>query len=231
MLSDNKRKFGLNASAIKYLACLFMLLDHIGMLLLPDCLALRGVGRLAFPLFAFMIANGYRHTSAPRRYLLRLILFAVGFQWLCSRIVAPGTLNIFATLALGLAAIWLADILLRQISHPVWARLSALLTTALIALLAQLIHCDYGWYGIALIFSSWLFFNGHSRLSLAWLLLTAAYSWDLGWPFGGLQMMALLALPLIYIYNGARGNSPRWFFYVFYPAHLFLLYAIGLWLF
>lgn len=231
MPNDQKRSRGLNASAIKYLACLFMLLDHIGMMLLPECLALRGVGRLAFPLFAFMIANGYRHTADPRRYLLRLILFAVGFQWLYSRIVVPGTLNIFATLALGLAAVWLADILLHKISHPGWARLSALLTTALAALLAQLIHCDYGWYGVALIFASWLFFTSFSRLACAWLLLTAAYSWGLGWPFGGLQMLALLALPLVYGYNGERGNSPRWFFYIFYPAHLLLLHLIWLGLF
>ena len=74
-------KCGLSATALKYLACLFMLIDHIGLLLFPQIVVLRDIGRLAFPLFAFMLANGYRHTSNYWHYLLRLSLFAAGFQW------------------------------------------------------------------------------------------------------------------------------------------------------
>jgi hypothetical protein len=232
MISEQlSSRFGINASAIKYLACLFMLIDHIGLLLLPELLALRGIGRLAFPLFAFMIANGYQHTANPRRYLVRLVLFAMGFQWFFSQIVASGLLNIFATLALGLSAIWLADTLRSKIADRVLGQLLGVLCALLIACLAQLIHCDYGWYGVGLIFTSWLFFTSISRLSLAWLLLNLAYAWSIGWPYGAIQMLALLTLPLIYFYNGKRGNSPRWFFYVFYPAHLILLHLIRLWLF
>ena len=108
---------GLNASALKYLACLFMLIDHIGFFLFPQYLIFRCIGRLVFPIFAFMISNGFSHTSDTKKYFIRLALFAVGFQWFYSQMLQTNSLNIFATLALGLAAIWFADFLKKRITN------------------------------------------------------------------------------------------------------------------
>ena len=222
-------KWGLSASALKYLACLLMLIDHMGLLLWPQCIVLRDIGRLSFPIFAFMLANGYRHTSNYWKYLLRLVLFAIGFQWFYALIVNPDTLNIFATLALGLLAIGAGD-QLRQRLQGAAGEVACLLVGVLFCLIGCFLCVDYFWYGIALIYTAWLFFDKLSAMAIAWMLLTFAYAWPIDWHQGS-QIFAILALIPIFLYNGQRGHSNRWFFYLFYCAHLLVLYLVQVWLF
>ena len=229
-MPDLTRGKGLNASGLKYLACLFMLIDHIGVLLLPQYIILRCIGRLAFPIFAFMIANGYVHTSNPKRYLLRLALFAGGVQWFYAQILSVQTINIFATLALGLAAIWLADVLQKRLANRIVSVCGGIVVAAFICVIGEVINVDYGWYGVALIYTAWLFFRHPAGMLLAWGAVNAAFVWIMGLGMI-LQSLSLLALIPISFYNGERGKSSRWFFYIFYPAHLIALYLIRIWLF
>lgn len=219
---------GFSAAALKYLACALMLIDHIGALLLPQYFWLRYLGRLAFPIFAFMLVNGYRYTSSPGKYLLRLSLFALGFQWFFAKIFATNMLSIFATLALGLAAIWLADTLRKKCGRCGW--IAAVAVGIAAAALGYALNVDYSWYGIALIFAVWLFYERFALLSLSWLLINLAYSWIMFGHTISIQALSLLALPLLYLYNEQPGRGNKWFFYIFYCAHLVILHLIKIYL-
>ena len=147
----------MSAFAIRMLAILCMLIDHVGFLVLssasPWYLPCRAVGRLAFPLFAFLIANGYRHTRQPWMYALRLFTLALvsepifdfafsGKWWDLS------SQNIFFTLALGLLGLLLFDLCRRRLPNGTLFGLCACIVAVLAA---DLLHADYGAVGVGLI--------------------------------------------------------------------------------
>ena len=196
---------------LKLLAMLAMTADHIGAVFFPEIPLLRWIGRLAMPVLCFFIGEGLRHTRSPRRYLLRLTGFALlselpfdlafygGIEW--------GHQNVYFTLALGLVALWAIQ------SRGMEGWLLAL--TA--ALAAELLGCDYGMYGVLLILLLDRFHRARSEQLAAAALLNLAF-------FGlQTQTLSLIALPLLWLYNGKRGRDDRWLFYLYYPAHLCVL--------
>jgi len=219
------KRNGLSACGLKYLACAAMLIDHIGVLLLPQITALRFVGRLAFPIFAFLIANGFKHSSSVSKYLLRLIIFAALFQWPYQLIMGTFGLNILFTLSTGLLAVIAMNKAEQHIANSPLAFCCCILICAAAAAIAQLTAMDYGWYGIAVICASWIFFGNFPLMALSWLGLTCAYMFIIGPQY---QLLALLALIPIKFYDGSRGKGGRWFFYGFYIGHLLLLYLLQL---
>lgn len=196
---------------LKLLAMLAMTADHIGAVFFPEIPLLRWIGRLAMPVLCFFIGEGLRHTRSPRRYLLRLTGFALlselpfdlafygGIEW--------GHQNAYFTLALGLLALWTIQ------SRGMEGWLLAL--TA--ALAAELLGCDYGMYGVLLILLLDRFHRARSEQLAAAALLNLAF-------FGlQTQTLSLIALPLLWLYNGKRGRDDRRLFYLYYPAHLCVL--------
>ena len=196
---------------LKLLAMLAMTADHIGAVFFPEIPLLRWIGRLAMPVLCFFIGEGLRHTRSPRRYLLRLTGFALlselpfdlafygGIKW--------GHQNVYFTLALGLLALWAIQ------SRGMEGWLLAL--TA--ALAAELLGCDYGMYGVLLILLLDRFHSARSEQLAAAALLNLAF-------FGlQTQTLSLIALPLLWLYNGKRGRDDRRLFYLYYPAHLCVL--------
>ncbi len=196
---------------LKLLAMLAMTADHIGAVFFPEIPLLRWIGRLAMPVLCFFIGEGLRHTRSPRRYLLRLTGFALlselpfdlafygGIEW--------GHQNAYFTLALGLLALWAIQ------SRGMEGWLLAL--TA--ALAAELLGCDYGMYGVLLILLLDRFHRARSEQLAAAALLNLAF-------FGlQTQTLSLIALPLLWLYNGKRGRADRRLFYLYYPAHLCVL--------
>lgn len=196
---------------LKLLAMLVMTADHIGAVFFPEIPLLRWIGRLAMPVLCFFIGEGLRHTRSPRRYLLRLTGFALlselpfdlafygGIEW--------GHQNVYFTLALGLLALWAIQ------SRGMEGWLLAL--TA--ALAAELLGCDYGMYGVLLILLLDRFHHAHSEQLAGTALLNLAF-------FGlQTQTLSLIALPLLWLYNGKRGRDDRRLFYLYYPAHLCVL--------
>lgn len=196
---------------LKLLAILAMTADHIGAVFFPEIPLLRWIGRLAMPVLCFFIGEGLRHTRSPRRYLLRLTGFALlselpfdlafygGIEW--------GHQNAYFTLALGLLALWAIQ------SRGMEGWLLAL--TA--ALAAELLGCDYGMYGVLLILLLDRFHRARSEQLAAAALLNLAF-------FGlQTQTLSLIALPLLWLYNGKRGRDDRRLFYLYYPAHLCVL--------
>lgn len=196
---------------LKRLAMLAMTADHIGAVFFPEIPLLRWIGRLAMPVLCFFIGEGLRHTRSPRRYLLRLTGFALlselpfdlafygGIEW--------GHQNVYFTLALGLLALWAIQ------SRGMEGWLLAL--TA--ALAAELLGCDYGMYGVLLILLLDRFHRARSEQLAGAALLNLAF-------FGlQTQTLSLIALPLLWLYNGKRGRDDRRLFYLYYPAHLCVL--------
>ena len=196
---------------LKLLAMLAMTADHIGAVFFPEIPLLRWIGRLAMPVLCFFIGEGLRHTRSPRRYLLRLTGFALlselpfdlafygGIEW--------GHQNVYFTLALGLLALWAIQ------SRGMEGCLLAL--TA--ALAAELLGCDYGMYGVLLILLLDRFHSARSEQLAGAALLNLAF-------FGlQTQTLSLIALPLLWLYNGKRGRDDRRLFYLYYPAHLCVL--------
>ncbi|MCR4962300.1 MAG: conjugal transfer protein TraX [Firmicutes bacterium] len=219
------RNKGLSANGLKALACLFMFIDHWGMLICPQITALRHIGRLAFPIFAYMIGQGYMHTHDRFAYALRLALFAILYQYPYQICASSRDFNIFGELCLGLLAIALYEKCLSKNKLALaWAAVAGL------ALLGEAASFQYGFYGIALIFSGWYFAASFDKLCLAWLCLHLPFFLTAEAESVN-QGLALLALPLLFLYNGSRGRGSKWWFYGFFCLHLPLLKLLALYVF
>ena len=234
-----ENRFGLSGTALKMIAVITMLIDHIGAVIVqrtqmfeqfasPEWLwlnqsyeMLRDVGRLAFPIFCFLLVEGFLHTRNEKKYLIRMVLFAL-ISEIPFNLALTGNLmdrrfqNVYWELSLGLVVLMLMR----------WAekgRLPALLSfiykvsvTVAAMLLAELLCFDYGLYGILSIAILYLFRS--NRLSQA-LAGGVSFSWELPAP------VAFLAVAC---YNGKRGRGLKYPFYIFYPAHLLILYGIAI---
>jgi len=134
---------------LKIIAVTSMLLDHIGYA--TGSYVLRCIGRLAFPIFAFLIGNGFRHTTSPFRYLGRLLLLAlvsqIPFTLFLYDTPQPEKLNIFFTLSFGLALIWA----LERSNSPGKQLLCLLAAVVLCLWIERFIPMDYGLRGVLLI--------------------------------------------------------------------------------
>jgi len=216
----------LSARQIKLIACVSMMFSHIGFIFWLESPWWQILGRIAFPLFAFMIANGARHSSNAWKYLARLLIFAVLIQYPYSIFLANKYLNICFTLGLGLAAI-----MVWQSNLQLPLRLAAVLAACLVA---ELLNAEYGWYGIMMMFCAHLFFTDWRKLSASWTILNVPHLMALAdallasRPYLPVQGMCLLALPFVLLYNGQRGGGSRWEFYAFYIGHLAFLYGLRL---
>lgn len=214
----------MNRFQLKLFAILTMLVDHVGAVLFPQYLAFRVIGRLAFPIFMYLIAQGLIYTSSVGAYLGRLFAFAliseIPFDLAFHRVVFyPGSQNVFFTLFLGLAAI--AVLKRYWEAHPV----PAFLFAAAMAVLAELMRTDYGWFGVAGIVVFYCFRNARGAGIAVFSLVLIAFSLISG---STLELFALFSGVVLYFYDSTKKGRWNWkyFFYVFYPAHLLLLYFI-----
>ena len=231
----------MNSFQLKLLASLCMLLDHVGVVFFEERLsaagyellgnmllntplagisllytALRLIGRLAFPIYAYQLTEGTQHTRSPGHYMLRLGLLGL-LSELPFDLALSGSQftwqnqNIFWTLLLGAAAIFA----FQHTTQPAWLRWAWPVAAAAAT---ELLRTDYGWYGILIIVLFYLTRQDKQKRA-AWLVVPLA-----------LQMTAPLALLPINRANGQKGPDPKWAFYLFYPAHLLALYAMKVWL-
>ena len=237
-----KTRFGLNSTALRLLAILFMLLDHLWATVVPGNLWMTCVGRLAFPIFAFQLCEGYRHTGDFRRYCLRLLLFALLSEipfnlFYAGSVLFPFHQNVMFTLLLGLLAIRQADMLRREQG----IKRKSLCCLALLAVLAGgvLLLPDYGLRGVMTVLCFFVF-REHRLFQLAAMAALNIFAFKgqtipvslfgLAYDFP-IQGFALLALPLIWLCNGEKGpggRGLRLFWYIFYPLHMLALYFIQL---
>lgn len=231
-----ERSRGLDGGALKCIAAALMLTDHVGAILLPEVLALRCVGRLAFPIFAFFIAEGYAHTRDFGRYFRRLAILAVvseiPFNLENGAVFDLTRQNVLWTFCLALLTLRGLEALGRERGFGRWAGCGLVLAAGFAA--GELLRTDYGGWGVVTVALLYLCRDG--KYAKLWLLLAMAAVNGLGMGsltmpvFGGempIQIFAVAALPVIWLYNGQAGpKGLRRAFYVFYPAHLLVLEGI-----
>ena len=182
----------MSALALRIIACVCMLLDHIGYCFAgryPLLEPLRWIGRIAFPLYVFLIVNGFRHTSDRLRYALRLFLFAllsqVPFALMFHHGDIFGKLNVFFTLLIALLVVWATDELRNRRRTKYLAFLPAVLVFALYYF--GWLSSDYGARGILLAMVFYLF-EGKIILLFFGMLLSIYYTYPISLGFGLLNM-------------------------------------------
>ena len=221
----------MSSFGMKMLALLTMLCDHFGYALFSQITILRVIGRMAMPLFAFLLGEGFLHTSDKKKYLFRMVLFALlseaPFDLLFyGTLVSLQGQNVFFTLSLGLIALWSYEFFAIQQRRVE----PGLLAVGACALASELLRADYGMVGVLMVFLLYVcrekwHRTGLLALSVALQMLRVGVVYGRDW--GMLQGFALLAALPIFLYNGTQGRRRwKWFFYLFYPIHLLLLYFL-----
>ena len=216
----------MSATALKLFALIVMTIDHIGMILLPQFTILRIIGRLAFPIFAYMVAEGCHYTRDKKLYFGRMAALGIAVQIIYFAAIRDLTMCIFISFALAIPLIY-------ALHSNKSARSMLLLSAAAFAavvfvtlLLPELVpgfNVDYGFWGVMLPVLISLGYDRRQRLILAALSM-AAVSLSLG----GIQWWSLLSLIPLAMYNGTRGRHPmKSLFYLYYPLHLAALYGIS----
>ena len=228
----------LNGFHLKLIAVCTMLIDHMGYTLFPGVMWLRCIGRVAFPVFCFLIAEGCVHTHDRKKYALRLLVFAllseIPFNLMTGRAVwNPYDQNVLWTLLLGAAVCWIMDGVLKRRTAPAFVLTGAAMVAAF--WLLEVFCTDYGGWGMLLV----AMFYGVRRAPYGQAAKMAAQAVGLAFfcigVMGGvtIELWALTALVPIWLYNGQRGFSHKavqYGFYAFYPLHILILSLIALYL-
>ena len=240
-MQEHPRHFALSASMLRILALLFMLLDHMWATVIPGNNWMTYAGRLAFPIFAFQLVEGFHHTSDRKKYAKRLLILAliseIPFDLMyISSPLFPFHQNTVFTLLLGLWVISALDSARTVKTKPAAARAGSVILV--VYLLSVLGFVDYGWKGVATVIIFYLFHEGRFAKfgQLAALLILNIFLFE-GQTiplFGGAyelptQAFSLLALIPIWLYDGRKGFGGKKFqfiAYLFYPVHLFALHLI-----
>ncbi|PXV95423.1 TraX protein [Lachnotalea glycerini] len=221
------KKKQLSGSSLKVIAIITMLIDHIGAGILenlPGCLesqsslhytyyVFRYIGRIAFPIFCFLLVEGYLHTSNVKKYAIRLFIFAIiseiPFDLAFYHTVFITThQNVFFTLLIGL-------ITLVAIDHFNCSSLLRLVCMFAGFYVSYILNTDYAGFGVVFIV---LLYMLHDNIKLRNFVCSLAIAWEITAP---------IAFIPITLYNGERGLKMKYFFYLFYPVHLLLIYAIS----
>ncbi len=251
---------GLNSNTLKIIAIICMLIDHVGAFIMPSLMsalgveyyvslagvteAMRFIGRFAFPLFCFLLVEGFKHTKNIKRYIIMMALFAliseIPFDLVTKGVVLETSgQNVFFTLTLGLLCL----LSLEKIRLP----LLQVGVVALFCILAYIMKTDYSAAGIIIISLFWVFGKKTNKnyVLLAILILPAFFLLSVlaflsaGYKLFELQIEyvveqflvfapAVFAVIPIMMYNGKRGKKiPKYIFYWFYPVHLLALYFIS----
>ena len=202
---------------LKIIAIITMFLDHYYRIIGgPEWLSI--LGRLAFPIFAFSISEGYSHTKNVNKYLMRLLNFAIIIQLPNFLEFQEYPLNIFFTLALGLFCLEILDnnkinIVVRYI------------VVLYLCFLAEKTGLDYGAYGVILIILFNKLRNNKLYIFIAFLALNLVIL-KIG-SLSEIQIYSIFSLVPIFLYNGKKGYGMKYFFYLFYPLHFIFLYFLN----
>ena len=245
----------MSQSGLKLLALFAMLLDHAAKTVCTTGILLKwfgietgrmvwvfmlAVGNMAFPLFAWFAAEGCRKTSNSEKRLFRLLLFAIiseiPFQLNFDESLGLRLHNTYFTILFACAAIYLGAFLRNKGVPEPWASLLPGLAATALGWFAQ---TDYNAWGVALILMLYYLPENRDRLALLAVWITVFqliwHGWNgktLSWltSDGRLQLLywlgSLAAPAILSVYNGQRGRGGKWLYYVFYPAHLLILYGL-----
>ena len=231
-----REKFEISSAVLKWIAVVSMVIDHFAcavynpMVLgcsIESYQILRGIGRIAFPIYCFLLVEGFFHTKNARKYLLNLAIFAIISELPFNMAVFGHVFymrgqNVYFTLALGLCTMMLLERLnsLYDRTHQIWLIFMQAAVIGVFMLLGEKLEVDYHWKGIAYIIMFYYLKKMRLRKELA--AAAGAAAWAI------YEIQAVLSFIPIYLYNGKRGRQMKYLFYAIYPLHLLLF---GLWRF
>lgn len=231
---------------LKLFALGFMLIDHIGYVLYPNIIWFRAVGRLSFPIFVFLLVEGYKHTRHQGKYVARLLVLAVLSEPVFDiafygKPVYFGAQNIFWTLLFGLLLLRIYDILSKE--NGLHSKVFAGFVCGFVSIcLGIFLRNDYDALGfLTILVFYWFCGSGWKRKACLFVSMFLLYGPVCGgFPLlidaGSFQVvipvsiLACGSLPFIWHYNGRRGYNAAWFrwgSYFFYPVHLLALYLVS----
>lgn len=236
----------MNSFALKIIAMFTMFFDHFGYAFMGQFSFFNYIGRIAFPIFAFQISEGFTHTKNLNKYFIRLFLFAIiaqfPFHLFIQKFIPNSSsgLNIFFTLLLGLSAITIYDYFAKvenkELNHKLFGipfkNIIGIIFAFSIAYIGQLLHVDYGFWGIIVIFAFYLFKNNKASMIVSYITLCIIrYGYSIihyGFYMQYVYLALATILPIIFItlYNGKQGYKIKYLLYLFYPLHLLLLYFL-----
>lgn len=223
----------MSRNIIKYIAAFAMLIDHIGFLFVPIAspvgTAMRVIGRLTAPIMCYFICEGYIHTRSKKKYAIRLFLFAlisqIPFAYMVNGYFWKLHFNVVATFFL----CFMVLLVFEKVEN-------LFLKLFIIVCLVCLCHyCDWGLMAPMWVLCFYLFKESKNKMAICYCLLcifwcfrccVVSYKGGGEWYDSLWQLGTLLALPIIYTYNGEKGRGgkfSKWFFYWFYPLHMLVL--------
>lgn len=237
----------LNSNAIKLIAIVLMTIDHIGFLFFPFNMVYRTIGRIAFPMFAFLLAEGCHYTKDRFKHFSFLFVLGVVFQVVYE--IATGDkseYNVFLTFALSVLCIYTLDFAKANFTKakPIFDKILGILlffaTVFAVYMLSTKFPFDYGFAGIMApvvisltdnrelpktkvteILSSHYVKLVLLLIATVFLVKTSAFPTNIA-------LFAFLSTPILFFYNGKKGKLPlKYFFYIYYPAHLVILAGIS----
>ncbi|MDU1315499.1 TraX family protein [Anaerococcus hydrogenalis] len=226
-LKQIQDKFQINGAVLKYIAFISMFIDHFNKAIITPLLNYQQplvfisslfdiIGRIAFPIFAFMIVEGFYKTKSRWKYLRNLLVFAViseiPYDMFQSKVfVNNRSQNIMWALALGLFSLIIVDKLKEKFKNKYIWILVSIIIVAINAIIATLLSFDYDYYSIIIIFILYIFYDKRFVGSLLSYLVIIK------------EIYAILGFAIINLYNGEKGKQNKLFNYLFYPVHLFIL--------
>ena len=221
---------------MKYLAALFMLIDHIGMVFYPTNMIYRIIGRLAMPIFAYGIAMGFMKTSSLKKYVIRLSIFTIisqpVFAFMQYSVYKRVTgVNIGATflIAIGcLVTICGRGLREKKVEEIVsWQKdikdtVIRLIILSSLLVLSEILNCDYGIYGVlvVMVFYVGITIKKDNVGYLGFAIITIIYSLT---SHSSIQLFSILSIVLIPYTKNKVNYIPRYFFYIFYPLHMLVI--------
>lgn len=221
---------GISGSTLKLIAIAAMLIDHIGLALCDNMRLMRIVGRIAFPIFAFMLVEGFYYTHNRRKYVLRLAMFAllseIPFNMLVTGSVFDTRMlnqNVIFTMLIAFVTMWALDWAKGVSGNYLRYVLCVFVITGAGMAAAELGRTDYGAVGVLTIVVMYLLhYNRAGQILFSCLVLGSS---------GSLEIYCLLAaIPLLF-YNGRKGLALKYVFYVFYPLHMLMITLLRLYCF
>ena len=234
-----------SSNALKVIAVISMLIDHIGFVFFPWTLEFRYIGRIAFPIYCFLLVEGFFYTKSVGKYLLRLGIFAIISEipfnlGLYRTFIYTRNRNVFFTLFIGLAVIWLAEFVKKKTGDVMYGMFICMLGMGL----AWYIHCDYSYTGILIIYVCYLTWEKRNygtvlSRNLQMLLLSVFLTGIFVMHTGTIEDYAIFSIPFLWLYSGKKTGIIweklhlsvfdkffKYFFYAFYPLHLLIIYII-----
>ena len=244
-MEQSEIKKGLTSNILKLIAIISMTIDHVAWAVFPDfsvnpiAIIMHIIGRIACPIFCFCMVQGYIHTRNFKKYFTRILVFALishipyvltSFNYKGILSLIPGYYGIFnqTSVLWGLAC----GLLLIKVSDCLFKDIYKVLLSVLICIIS--FPADWSCVAPLMILFMWEYKDDFKKQMLSMVLMVIpyviVYLFAINTVYAILQFGVIFAIPLLYAYNGTRGNSIRfnkfmkWFFYIYYPLHLLIIF-------